>query len=90
LALGEKAGYKEFYLSGDLATYDTVTGILTLVSFVFGLCLCVPFVAAKFRGKSIARKTLLSLVLTVVIAFHLVLVFALRLLTYLRIGGTWP
>ena len=90
LVLGSRVSDHNFYLSGGLATADTVTQVLTLVSFLLGLCLCTPFVVTTFRDRTAIAKTLLFLALVIGIVVHLVCVFALRLFTYLEMGGIWP
>ena len=90
LVLGSRVSDHGFYLSGGLATADTVTGILTLVSLLLGLCLCTPFVVATFRDRTTVAKTILFLALVIGIAVHFVCVFALRLFAYLEMGGIWP
>ena len=87
LALGSHVGDYDFYESGALATYDTVTAILTLTSFVLGLCLCVPAFAPLVRDQTTVTKTLRFLALMTAVVFHLACVAALRFVTYVAMGG---
>ena len=90
LVFGRHFDDMDAYRTGELATYNTATGILTLISFLFGLCLCMPFLGTTFRNRTAVAKVLLFFAIMIGTIIHLVCVFTLRLCIYSGIGGIWP
>lgn len=75
----------EYYTSGRLTTWHTVTGWLTFGAFMLGVVLCWPWLRARLAGKSSRVRWIALGVAALVVQF--VAVFVVRFLVYLISGG---
>ena len=75
----------DYYTSGKLTTWDTVTGWLTFGAFVLGSALCWPWLSAHLAGTSSRVRWIMIGIAALVVQF--VAVFVVRLLVYLNSGG---
>jgi len=75
----------DYYTSGKLTTWDTVTGWLTFASFVVGAALCWPWMRARLAGSSSRVRWIALAVGALLVQF--VGVFVVRFLVYLSSGG---
>lgn len=80
-----RIGNTEFYASGKLARWDTVTGWLSLGAFAFGLALCWPFVRQMLAASS--SRVLLVVGITIFCLLQFVGVFGFRAVLYVISGG---
>ena len=75
----------DYYTSGRLTTWDTVTAWLTFGAFLFGAALCWPWLRARLAGSS-SRVRWIALGVAA-LAAQFVAVFVVRFLVYLSSGG---
>ena len=75
----------DYYTSGRLTTWDSVTGWLTFGAFVLGSGLCWPWLRARLAGTAVKVRWIAFSVAVLVIQF--VAVFVVRFLVYLSSGG---
>jgi hypothetical protein len=75
----------DYYTSGKLATWDTVTGWLTFGAFMLGAAFCWPWGRVRLaRATSRAGWVTLGVA---ALAVQFVAVFVVRFLVYLSSGG---
>lgn len=78
----------DFYLAGKLATFNMVTGWLTVAALVLGIVPCWPWLQISCRA---AESRILWVAGIAVVAFiEFVAVFTVRFWLYVSSGGTFP
>ena len=75
----------DYYRSGRLAAWDTVTGWLTFSAFVLGSALCCPWLWERLAWSS-SRVRWIALG-SVVLVVQFIAVFSVRFLVYVSAGG---
>lgn len=75
----------DYYTSGRLTTWDTVTGWLTFGAFVLGAALCWPWLRARLAGTSSKVRWIILSAAALLVQF--IAVFVVRFLVYLSSGG---
>ena len=75
----------DYYTSGRMTTWDTVTGWLTLGAFVLGTALCWPWLRARLTGTSSRVRWISIGIAALVVQF--IAVFVVRFLVYVGSGG---
>lgn len=75
----------EFYTSGKLETWDTVSGWICLGAFVLGLALCWPFVRQLFAASSTRSMLVAGILIFCVLQF--LGVYGFRVVLYVGSGG---
>ena len=87
LYLNGQQGDHEYYLSGQLQTWDVLTGYATLAAYFLGVLACVPWARDRFSAATSRHPGLLAVGLLCAALLQLVAVLAVRFAFYYQSGG---